>query len=263
VCIILGLSVEEGAIADLTRTFLKLKNKRFPGLRVKDKHQLDGVLKEVKGADIRKAVRRDAGRKKTRHALGFLDKLLDLLEGHGAQLFGRVWIKRPAEPVEDKALYNFSVQSACETFNRLLADADDYGLIIADSRVPGLNVGVAHSVFTQKYKLAGDGYPRLLEMPTFGDSRNHVGIQLADLVASSLIFPMATYAFCSGQVESVHVDPGFGRFAEKFGTRLQRLQYRYCDETGRWRGGLTVSDQIGHLPGGRLFHPRLRRGTRC
>jgi hypothetical protein len=69
---------------------------------------------------------------------------------------------------------------------------------------------VSHSIFTQKFKAEGDQYPRVLEMPTFGHSNNHVGIQIADLLASALLYPMATCAYCRGHVSNVHVDANAG-----------------------------------------------------
>jgi hypothetical protein len=89
-------------------------------------------------------------------------------------------------------------------------------------------------------------------MPTFGDSRNHVGIQIADLLCSALIFPMATHAYCLNHVYNIHVDPGFGDLTERDGARLRALQYRYL-VGDRYRGGLTVDDRVGQRPGGPLF----------
>jgi hypothetical protein len=129
------------------------------------------------------------------------------------------------------------------------------GLVVADSRTPALNTSVAHSVFTQKFKLAGDEYEHILEMPTFGHSDNHAGIQIADLLASALLFPMATNAFCLGHVGGVHVHNDFELLRHRFGPRLSRLQYRYLDGARRYRGGITVDDRISHSSGGRLFRP--------
>lgn len=125
--------------------------------------------------------------------------------------------------------------------------------MIADSRTPTTNAWVAHSIFTQKFKTAGDCYPRLLEMPTFGHSQNHAGIQIADLVSSALLFPMATRCYCYGHVQNVHVDRGFEVVAIRYGQRLQAMQHRYEDDRGRRIGGITVSDPLTRRPGGLLF----------
>jgi hypothetical protein len=176
-----------------------------------------------------------------------------LIEDHVMRVFGRVWIKQPGAVCDDQAVYTFSVQAICANFEKLLETSDDTGLVIADSRLPTDNAAVAHSIFTQKFRTAGDCYPRLLEMPSFGHSRNHAGLQVADLLCSALLFPMATAAYCTGHVANVHVDPGFDVLAGRFGNRLRAVQYRYNDGS-RWRGGLTVSDQIAKRSGALLFN---------
>jgi len=145
------------------------------------------------------------------------------------------------------------MQATCGYFQHLLDTTDDHGLVICDHRTPALNRPVAHAIFTQKFKTGGDEFDRILEMPTFGDSQNHVGIQIADLLASALLFPMATAEYCVGHVSSVHVDASFKLLARRYGTRLRRLQYRYDDPQGRRRGGMTVDDRLGCKSGAGLF----------
>jgi uncharacterized protein DUF3800 len=211
------------------------------------------VLAEIKGADLRRAMRNGAPRRNRRHAIYFLDRFMSLLEDYNAKIFGRVWVKAIGETCNDQALYTSSIQAICSYFQNYLGSLDQMGLLIADSRTPAANVPVAHSIFTQKYKVLGDEYDRVLEMPTFGDSRNHVGLQISDLVCSSLIFPMATYCYCLGHVQNVHVDANFGHLTARYGARIQALQHRYPDENGRYRGGITVDDRIGSRSGAGLF----------
>ncbi len=90
-------------------------------------------------------------------------------------------------------------------------------------------------------------------MPTFGHSNNHAILQIADLLASALLYPMATYAYCRTHVQNVHVDENFGHVIARYGTRLQALQHRYDDEFGRPRGGITVDDKLGRRSGAALF----------
>jgi hypothetical protein len=254
VCVIAGVVFEQSAIPSLTKGFLRLKEQRFPRLVPRRGRLHERVLCEVKGSDLRRTLRAGGGRNPRRHTLGFLDKLLRLLEEHDAELFARVWVKEIGGTVNGRALYASSMQALCSYFERLLQAHDDTGFVIADHRTPALNVPVSHSVFTQKFKHSGDEYERILEMPTFGDSRNHVGIQIADLLCSSLLFPMATYSYCRGHVSSVHVDEGFGVLAERFGDRLGRMQFRF-DDAGRRRGGITVDDRLGREHGGLLLRP--------
>ncbi len=92
-------------------------------------------------------------------------------------------------------------------------------------------------------------------MPVFGHSDNHAGIQAADMICSAFLFPMAAFAFCHGYVNNIHVHAEYSRVRDRYGDRLKRLQYRYQDSDGWWRGGITVSDGIGHKKGRALFAP--------
>lgn len=253
VLIIAGVVIDERLLESLTREFIELKARFYPRLVRHSKHRLGRILPEIKGADIRRALRTEARRRNRRQAVGFLDAFMDLLEGHDAKIFGRAWIKEVGGDCDDRAIYTFSVQAVCESFQDLLSCEEDSGLVIADSRSPAPNAAVAHSIFTQKFKTAGDRYPRLLEMPTFGHSQNHAGLQVADLLCSALLFPMATHCYCAGYVSNVHVDAGFGVLSERYGTRLYRMQHRYKDNKGHRRGGITVSDPLGRRGGKALF----------
>ena len=252
VCVIASVAIDQAALATVTEEFLNLKAALFPRLIRQHGHWQDRVLAEIKGSDLRRAMRTGAPRRNRRQAIGFLDKFVKLLEDYDVRIFGRVWIKEIGPPIGGRALYASSMQAICADFQNLLEAKDECGLVIADSRTPALNAAVAHSVFTEKFRASGDKHDRIVEMPTFGHSQNHVGIQIADLLVSALIFPMATYAFCRGHVNSVHVDRGFGRLTDRYGQRLLRLQHRYMD-SGRRRGGITVDDRLGHRSGGRLF----------
>jgi hypothetical protein len=126
------------------------------------------------------------------------------------------------------------------------------GIIIADSRDYVQNVGVSFSVFTQKFKATGDAYGRVLEMPTFGHSENHIGLQLCDLLCSAIIFPMASITYCNGAVNNVHVDPKYQLIKTRYAARIKDLQHRYLDG-GRYRGGITVSDGIAQRSSRDLF----------
>jgi len=252
-CVIAGVVVEQAALSNLTREFLELKCNWFPNLMPRGTSRLSRMLVEIKGADLRRAMRDDAKRRNRRHALGFLDAFITLLEDFDAKLIGRIWIKVPGQPIAETALYTSSLQAICGYFQHRLESSESEGIVIADSRSPGKNTDVSHSIFTQKFKYAGDEYDRILEMPTFGHSDNHAGIQIADLLCSALLFPMATSAFCTGHIDSVHVQSDFEILRRRFGARLNRLQHRYQDEDGRYRGGITVDDRLGKQRGGKLF----------
>jgi hypothetical protein len=117
----------------------------------------------------------------------------------------------------------------------------------------GLNVPVAHSIFTQMFSAKQVHFPRILELPTFGHSENHVGVQICDLLASALIVPAAVHTYCTGHIANVHVQPGYSIIRALFTARLQQLLYRYQDAQHIWRGGITVSDAILHRPSSEMF----------
>lgn len=261
VLVVAGVVIDQRLLESLTREFMGLKARFFPRLVCHGSHRLGRILPEIKGADIRRSLRMGARRGNRRQAIFFLNAFMDLLEYHDAKIFGRVWVKEIGGHCDDRSIYTFSVQAVCADFQNLLAATGDDGLVIADSRSPTPNAAVAHSIFTQKFKTDGDRYPRILEMPTFGHSQNHAGLQVADLLCSALLFPMATYSYCTGHVRNVHVNQGFGVLAERYGARLQAMQHRYEDDRGRRRGGITVSDPIGRRGGKILFGQASARSS--
>jgi len=115
--------------------------------------------------------------------------------------------------------------------------------MIADNRTPQLNSSVAHSILTQKFQAAGDPYDRIVELPTFGGSENHIPLQITDVLCSSLLFPMASHAYCTGHVRSVHVNGRDKIVRAHFTTRMQALSYRYRDGA-QMRGGIYINDAI-------------------
>ena len=166
-----------------------------------------------------------------------------------------MWVKGIGEPFNGRAVYTSSMQHIFRYFEHLLATCGEVGLVVADSRSKPQNAVVAHSILTQKFAAGGDVYPHVAEMPVYGHSENHVGLQVADLLCSALLFPMsATASYCRGYVSSVHVRPGHALLSARYGLRLRALQYRYREGVA-FRGGLTVSDAIGRRPGRLLFEP--------
>ena len=146
------------------------------------------------------------------------------------------------------------MQSICSHFDHYLAQAGDLGVCIADSRNKFKNVNVSHSIFTQKFGRAAQTYQGMVELPTFGHSDNHAGLQVCDIVCSALLYPIACFAYCSGHVNNVHVQPRAAELRHRYGQQLMALQYRYYDQArGRHQGGLTVSDSIGRQSGSRMF----------
>lgn len=166
-----------------------------------------------------------------------------------------MWVKQPGLRLKPAATYGYAVQDIATHFSHFLTARGSQGLLIADSRSQNLNVDVAHSIFTQKWRAGDDPYDRLLEVPLFAHSDNHVGLQIADLLASTLVLPMAAAAYGAPE-GNVHTSFRYQTVRADHGHALRGLQYRYVDATGRWRGGVVVSDPGGRRPGSLLFGVR-------
>jgi hypothetical protein len=246
-----GLLIDYTRLDSLTLDFLALKKRFYPRLAYKSGLLLDAVLPEIKGSDIRRATIQ-GGRNARRQAFLFLDHVFTLLEQNNAAIAARIWVKPLGEHLHGMSMYTSSVQRLYETYDHYLTTQQDYGLCLIDSRTKGLNVRVAHSIFTQKFKSA-PRYPRVLELPGFVHSDNHAGIQLADLLCSALLAPIAGQTYCAGHVMNRHADAGYALLKQRYGHRLKALQYRYADADGRGRGGITVADGIGKKSSALMF----------
>lgn len=251
--ILLGLAFDLSRLRAFTIDFLDLKARFFPGL-FRGRTSLERILYEVKGVDVRKAFRRTAPQAVRHHHIGFLDALLGFVQAYDCRIFGRVWIKTIGNPVGGTAIYTSSMQAICNTFNALISSRGNTGILIPDPRTHALDRRVSFSIFTQKFRAAGDAFPHLHEMPVFGQSANHAGVQVCDLLCSALVFPIAAYAYCTGYINNIHVDPGFQLLKLRYGPRLESLQYRYPGPVaGNWLGGIIVSDPLGKKHSGHLF----------
>ncbi|HST58575.1 MAG TPA: DUF3800 domain-containing protein [Longimicrobium sp.] len=252
VFVLCGVDVPQDSIHRITHEFLHLKKRFYPNLAPRSATYLEWILTEIKGAELRKGAA-DPSRNKRRHALGFLHETLSLLETEHARLSGRVWVKAIGQLVNGRSVYTFSLQYICKCLNAQLAGGDGAGLLVCDSRNKALNSLASFSVFTQKFKMTGDTIPHVLEMPVFGHSENHAGVQIADVVCSALLFPLAVHAYCRGTVNNIHVRD-YSYLQERFTERLDALQYRYAESGGaKITGGIMVDDKIGHRPRSQMF----------
>ena len=249
-----ALAVPVAALRTLTLDLLHLKRRFYAKALSEHAQFLDTIRFEVKGAEVRKQIAAGA-REERRHAIGFTDKVLRLLEAHGARTFARVWVKPIGGEFTGKAVYTSSVQALCATYQDLLAAERSTGVMVADHVDPGKDADVSMSIFTQKYSVKGDPFDRIVDVPTFGHSVNHAGLQLADFCCSALLFPMAIQSYCVGRVISAHMRD-YRLIRARYGPRVRQLQHRYLDEVGRWRGGVTVSDPDCQRASGELFGPR-------
>ena len=249
---IAGLFVDAGRLAGLTHDYLDLKHRFFPNLHYPSTRRLDRILPEMKGAEIRRHATRGNARQRA-HAIGFLDHIMGLLGRHEVRLVARISIKARGRPFRSTAVYTSSIQALCTYFEHFLTQRNSGGLCIADSRSKSKNLRVSHSIFTQKFS-TDPNYERQVELPTFGHSDNHAGLQICDIVCSGLLYPIACYAYCTGQVNNVHVQPAAARLRHRYGQQLKGLQHRYYDAgEGRHVGGVVVSDYLSRRSGALMF----------
>jgi hypothetical protein len=250
--VIAGLIVDHRNLTALTSDYMRLKQTFYPHALSQVPHLLSYILVEIKGTDMRRQLR-SRSREDRRHVIGYLDKVVTLLESHKAQIIGRVWVKAPGFGLNPASTYTYAIQDMARHFEHSLASSRQTGLMICDSRMHGQDRVVSHSVFTLKHRLAGDSFPHLVESPTFGVSDNHAGLQLADLLAGALLFPMACRVYCQGSVATPHMEPRYDRLRERYAARLQQMQYAYINTAGQSAGGIVVSDKRAQRPSRLLF----------
>lgn len=64
---------------------------------------------------------------------------------------------------------------------------------------------------------------------------------------------MVVESYCRGHVQSLHVRSGYADIKSRYVTDINGLQHRYQEASGRWKGGLVVSDGLAQRPGSVLF----------
>ena len=252
VLVIAGIIIAAHELPFLTGELLRLKRRFYPAHFAAQPHQLDAILHELKGSLLRAAIAQGSAKERV-HAIGLLDNIIGLLQGSNSLLLARVLVKGIGVPIDRTAVYTAAVQSLTSHFQTFLEVRQSNGLIVADSRTYYQNWPVSHSIFTQKFRSAGDRLDRLTEIPVFGHSLNHCGLQLCDLVCSALIAPIAINSFCVGHIQSVHVKPGFARIKTRYSAAIRAMQFRYQLSATRWTGGITVNDQLSHRSGASFF----------
>ncbi|WP_240500654.1 DUF3800 domain-containing protein [Pseudomonas putida] len=245
--IIAGLFVDAQRISRITDEFICLKRRFYPRLFQGERHALNVLLKEIKGSDLRSDIRKHpATHALVEHHFKFIDGVLGICKAHGIKLVARVWVKQYRQALEDRSVYTITAQNIAKRFQHFLVDQESRGMIIADFRDPARNRYVAHSIFTQKHKLGrgGDAYPSIEEVAVFGISDNHACLQIADLICSTILYPMAGRTVCDGAFDNVHTHGSYDSIVKRYARRIKALQY-HCSENGQRRWGVTVEDPHG------------------
>ncbi|SCK36129.1 Protein of unknown function [Streptomyces sp. WMMB 714] len=241
VLVVGGFTVPRSQVKALTWDFLKVKKHYRPQLQ-RATFLSEVIQHEVKGSDVRKNIR-VGNHSWRRAAFDLLGSLLDILRQHDARVLARVWVKEEGCAFDETGVYSSSVSALTETFQAQLAHEHSRGMMVLDSRTKSKNAPNVHCVTTRKYRTGGDGYRGIIESPVFGHSDTHTLLQLADLVVSSLLFPIACHAYTSDLTWNVHCDDAYAGLRSTFGDQLRKLQFRYRDPVGKWRGGIVVSDR--------------------
>ncbi|MCF6522135.1 DUF3800 domain-containing protein [Streptomyces sp. JJ36] len=241
VLVIGGFTVDRTHVKSLTWDFLQVKKQFRPQLR-RFPHLSEVIRTEIKGSDVRRDLR--AGNRNSRRAaLLLIDALLGILERYDARVLARVWVKEEGRVVDETGVYSSSISALTENFQEQLAHEHSRGMLVLDSRTKVKNAPNVHCVTTRKYRSGGDGYRGIIESPVFGHSDTHTLLQLADLLVSSMLFPLACQAYTSDLTWNVHCDGAYESLRRRIGERLRKRQFRWRDPGGKWKGGIVVSDR--------------------
>ncbi|MBO9577369.1 MAG: DUF3800 domain-containing protein [Microbacteriaceae bacterium] len=241
VMVIAGVIVDADVIPALTRAFVGLKVRHF-GTRMANARSLDQMLIEVKGTQLL-GLLRSPSRNLRRQAIRFLREVVHLLEEFDVHLLARIWVKAVGRSLDVRKRYGYTLQDFAAAFERHLAIRGESGILIADSRESRLNTQVAHSVFTQKWKAAGDPYPHIREVPLFASSDNHAGLQLADHVATGLLFAMSTARYADERSGNPHRPSAYQSVHDELAVRVRDRIIK-----------IQVTDQIGQRRSDHLFN---------
>lgn len=248
--VVLGVIVDAALLPEVTREFLAFKRRFFPN-RFDRGRALSHFLTEIKGNELLQ-MSRSSSRNKRQTCRRLRVALLDMLHRYGCKIVGRVWVKEPGKSLKPTETYTYAIQDITRHFEHYLVSRRSQGLLVGDARTPRADAQVAHSVFTQKFCAGGDPYPHVLDVPVFAHSENHSLLQIADLVATAVVFPMAASAYGAPEV-SVHGSRRYHGIRAAHGAVLTGLQYCYRDEAGARRGGIVVSDPVGRRASSALF----------
>jgi len=247
-----GVCVDDTQSDDLLMDYLRLKQRFEPGLR--GRLLSDVIQHEVKGSGLRRSIRTPGSRNTRRRAIGYLDHVLDLLEQYQAKIYGRVLIKRVGETYPAASTYPSAVAELAATLEQQAQTAQTRALMILDAQTKVKNEGNVHTITTRRYRHGGNLFPTFVESPVFGHSDTHALLQIADLVASGLIYPAASAAYLPPSPGDAHRDPAYQAIRTVFGERLANLEYHYLDGNGRRRGGFRIIDRAGAQPTRLLLH---------
>ncbi len=226
VIVIAGVVIPESELTQITHEWIELKKRFYPSVAKVGHGWLDAILHDIKGNKVRIGFRGRATRRQKKNAVGVIDGTLKLLERHDCKILGYVWIKRLDGENDDMSIHGKSLQFICTAFDPGLPKGER-GMVVVDSQTYQHNHKLAHSVFTQRFGKIPK-HRGLVDMPVFGHSDNHAGLQIADLLCSTVLAPTASAVY-AGKYESwnTHCDSGYIDIRERFGQRLEALTFKW------------------------------------
>lgn len=248
VFVLAGIFIKQTHVFNITNELIGLKERFFPNLLPQSGLRNDWLAVEIKGSGVRSQAR-STSRNTRRFAYAFLQEIIKIYQKYNIQIVSRVFIKNIGQPFVGTSVYSSCIQQICRDFNSFLVLKNAKGIVIADSRNKPKNANVSHSVFTQINSPAShQEYSKILEVPVFGHSDNHAGLQLADTLCSALLFPIATNRCCLNHMRNTtHCHEQHSTLISRYGSELKKMQYRYSKIEGdrtHWYGGISLSDPI-------------------
>lgn len=256
VVVIGGVLLPETNLRQVTHDWIALKAAFYPEIRkAASQGWLDAILHDLKGTKVRHGFKSGAARRKGKHSIGLVDGTLKLLEQHGGQLVARIWVKALDEANDAMPLYQSSLQFICSAFNSQIPK-DERGLVIVDSQTYWHNHLLAHSVFTQRFGRKAR-HEKLADMPVFGHSDNHAGLQIADFLCSAVLAPIACGVYAGTYSHwNTHCDSGYLDIRDRFGTRLEALTFTWENkQLGRESSSVVVKDPVGRRSSALMWSP--------
>ena len=245
VIVIAGVSLPEQNLTAITHEWIDLKARFYPTIAATGHGWLDAILQDIKGNKVRSRFRARATPRQKQHSVGLVDGTLKILERHQAKILGRIWVKPLAVEHNRMSLYATSLKFICAAFDAHLP-SNERGMVVVDSQTYWHNHQLAHSMFTQAFG-KNPQHRGLVDLPVFGHSDNHAGLQIADLLCSAVLAPTACTVYAGTYAGwNQHCDPGYIDIRERFGARLEALTFTWpYPRTGKPSSSVLVSDPVG------------------
>jgi Protein of unknown function (DUF3800) len=254
VFVVAGVTLAPGQLCTAKERLLIARRRAFGAPRTRSlvENLYDN---EVKAAVLRAGMNGTGSRLHQRRCWEYVEDSVSILEDLRARVFAHVWLKTPGSWLDESGAYRTSLQHFATGFSHRLAADDNCGAMLLDARSPKKDSSAQRAIVDLKYSCEPDSVTDrligLTEVASVGDSKNFVGLQLADLVASALLFPMACVAFRTEL--GIYKSPAQFQEAQKtYGERLAALQCHWRTPDRRRRDGFVVTHAGEQLDARRL-----------